>query len=332
MCIRDRVYDDLFDAGYDLRMVNGALGSLSFIRQTAGFCEFWNANQASPAANPLARIRRPALGSGDRGDNGTVMAQNISGGKVGLFYCSAGGASVYTAYSGATPIPTSSPPVTDIDYIYAPAAGGTGAATTPFSAYAGGVGGTVTDGGLTWTCVCADIAGASESAYRSLAQGTVLTDGKFGFDPLGVCRRLHESMQAVQGVSERWIYIQNAQSDVFTNGSWYQASLLSIVNYFLARGYKVMVGLSCYNNAGANTTAYNNLQTQRNAALASLIASYPSRVAAGADLYSLMGSTPGSNGLSFQADNVHLDAPSALVAGGHIANALKAALPVLIGA
>lgn len=332
------IYDTLYDYGYNVHFVNGSLGSISFVRHVAGWNEVWNANETSPISNPIMRNARAASGHGfqDAGDNGTVVTYAITSGansgKTAVFQCTAGGANVWSMYQSSTPIPgsigASSGSVYNLDYIYTPAAGGTTGASNPFTSYAGAVGGTVTDNALTWTCVTmwTTASGPTDAAFSGYGSAVSFSDGKYGFDPLGILNRLHQEMQRLPPKWEKWIYLGNAQSDEFTSTTaWYTNALEQIIQYFLNRGYKVMVGLSCYDNSGNNVTAYNNLTTQLNNAL-TYFSGNPN-VVAGANLYTLMGSTAGSNGLTYQSDNVHLDAAGSLVAANYISSAFQSVLP-----
>lgn len=149
--------------------------------------------------------------------------------------------------------------------------------------------------------------------------GVVLTDtlAGMGFDPLGLLHRLHEEMQRVQA-DRKIIYLANGQADLgfastspSTVSTTYRDALISIGNFFLNRGYEVMVGLTNYSPGSSGTTVqWDNLKLAVAAALTSLQAGTDgSRVYAGADLYTLMGTTGpmASGGLFLKSDNIHLN-------------------------
>jgi hypothetical protein len=166
-------------------------------------------------------------------------------------------------------------------------------ATTPADFSSGVIGTQVVDGDITWECIQASNPGLlipMTEAYAGL-----------GFDPFGILARLHEDMQRVQA-SRKIIYIQNGQADVASSSATYSAALQSVAKYFLNRGYEVMIGLTCWqpiSTGGVN--GYNNLRTGQQAALSALQAdaTFGTRVFAGADLYSNMGTTGPMSGGTF---------------------------------
>lgn len=320
-----KVYDLLWDWGYDLRIVNAALGSLSFTKHVA--MQVGYANRSSV----VFQKRDPMPGSIDRGDFGDVTVQNgnyfrcVVGNKRMAFH-----SGPEYAVDGATP---------RCDYIVNSSPQKLTGATAPNWAAATAVGHQVTDGDIVWELFRIGTLG--------LANGSILREVQagVGFDPLGVLQRgLEEAGRVAQGVARKFVYIQNAQADMSSTGAgWYAAALKAIANFYADRQFEPFVGLSCYNAAGSNTAAYNTLQTERATALADLQAqSNGAMFRAGADCYALMGSTGPMatngaywTGLTGGDANIHLNGRG-LVGGPVsgvpdfatcIANSIKAALP-----
>lgn len=279
------VYDVLYDAGYEASLVNGAIGSLSFLTQAAGYIQN-RANSTTAYCN-----KRASVGPGDRGDAGDVIT---FGGK--FFNVTAGGNNRSAINSG--PQQNSGNFAAYVDYISGLSTGGTNAASAP-DVSATAVGATVTDGALTLTCV--------NGAFYTGALNNVLTDSAGsmagrGFDPLGLMQRLHEDMQRIRGVERKIIYVANGQTDLGIGAVTYGSAVQSIGLFFLARGYEVMIGLTCYSPGSSlsSSTNYGNLQTGVANAIAALSAAYPGKVHAGADLYALMGTTGPMGGSRIQ--------------------------------
>lgn len=184
----------------------------------------------------------------------------------------------------------------------------------------------------------------SVGAWPSVGQIFNQAHAGMGWDPFGIVQRLHEEMQRVDA-DRKIVYIANGQGDLgfasTTAGTVctpYRDALISIGQFFLTRGYEVMIGFTNYSPGSAGTAAqWGNLVLSVNAAITSLQAGTDGdRVHAGANLYALMGTTgPMASGGGFlAADNVHLNARGSVgpalsgvqPAGKHIADAIKAAL------
>ena len=266
-----KVMDDLWDWGYDAKIINGAIGSMSMVRNAAGQMAFRN--------NSSAYYRqRAGAGYSDRGYMGDTICPN--GNRV--FRCTAGRD---IAALGSGPGRNIGSAATFVDYMNFVGSQNSAASSPDFTT--ANVGDVITDGGISWTCE-----NLNNGAYGG-AGGTIFTESQagLGFDPFGLLQRLHERMLDVQA-DRKIIYIQNAQSDTFAIEAWYQAALTSVANFFLNRGYEVMIGLSCYLATGNNVSIYNTLQTARNSAITALQAgANGSRVYSGANLYALMGTT-----------------------------------------
>jgi hypothetical protein len=308
------MYDALVAAGYAPRIVNSGIGSISMIRDACG--------QIQTRANSTAyRQKRASEGLGDMGYAGDVM---VVQGRV--FLCTTG-VKAYACYNG-NGVDLGGP--TFLDYIRTVGSQVT-AGSEPAGLATAAVGDVVTDGTVQWTCLSAS------TTYNgfSYAAGNIITESRYGFDPFGLVHRLWADLWAVRDAKQRVAILQNAQGDTSNANLSYQSSLENIASYLLNRGIKVAIGLSCYNASGANTTAYDNLTTRVNNALTTVRTNgnvgvyYPvENVITGANLYTLMGSTGAmaAGGAYFAKDsgqdNIHLNAPGAIVGGGHMAAAL----------
>lgn len=182
------------------------------------------------------------------------------------------------------------------------------------------IGAEITDGSVVWKCY-------APSAPFGWAAGQALggTAIDIGFDPLGLIRRVQRKVQWMysQGCEKVVVILCNGQADVGLVASEYQFALQTIARYLAQFGAHVGIGLSTFTRGG-NTTLWDALQTGRADALTTLGPLEPT-VFAGANLYNLMGTTEGSNGLTFNTvvnDGVHLNAPGVITAGGHHADAV----------
>ena len=267
------VYDDLYDWGYDLRIVNGGAGGLSLTKGGAGQV---GARQNSTG---YAQFRLPA-GGADRGYFGDTIVSPLNDGS--LWRCTTGRS---TAAFSDGPFRVNSGIAngeTNLDYVETTGTQATAASAPTFPAPT--LGATVVDGTVTWTCI----------AVSGYTAGQVFTEDAnkgFGFDPYGLLARLHEEMGRITGVQRKIIYLSNGQSELSTGATAYNNALQSIGQYFLKRGYEVMVGLSPF-YPRTTTASYDTIQTGRNNALTALKAdaTFGSKVYDGANLYALMGS------------------------------------------
>jgi hypothetical protein len=334
------VVDELSDWGYDLKIVNGAIGGLSFLTQLTPYINTRQSNFSGYS------VQRQPGGTGDRGDFGSVITITGFGSAptTRYFVCVAGGQQRFV---------TNRPPIVNaLGNSYQDAAqwtvGAATAAVAPdFSAAAAPtgtalLGGQVVDGGITWARI-------SESFYGVLNNGVMVSEhpttfvssgaqlGR-GFDPLGVCDRLLEELMRVRA-TRRIAYIAYGQSDLGVGAAVYSAMLQSAAQFFLNRRCEVMLGLTNFSplSSGATGTNYGFMATGRASAVAALQAKYPGKVWDGADLYAAMGSTGpmASGGAFLDADGIHLNGAGAVgpVVSGvssakvHVAAAIKAALP-----
>lgn len=317
------VKDALRDIGYDVDVTNAAIGSMSMAKEAAGQIAAWGATTAYRVA------RAPSAG----GDEGCLGSLIIPGGTNLLMECTAGGDSIYCARSSGQPIRNGNASIYDLDYVYTVPSGSVTGASAPNWASITAKGQTLVDGGITWTCRSVNTTNDLDSSIKGTnTTNTILTEGRYGFDPMGIIRRAFKAAEAkALGYPEKVLYLQNGQSDTSTSATRYTDALVSVGSYFAARGWKVVVGFTVF-NPNSNTTVYNGLSTARDNAITALQAAYPSMVFAGPNLYQLLGSTHGSNGLFLQSDNahvaenVHLQGSTALLCAGHIVDSLLVAI------
>lgn len=293
------VVDGLIAAGVEPRIVNMARGGASIVKHYAGQVNFRN-------NSTQYRQQRNPEGYGDHGDFGDVI---VMSGKV--FQCTTGN-KVYPQWYGNQRIPGTNQ--TWVDYIWQVGTL-TSAASDPGGWGAATLGSTITDGSIVWTCI-------DTTNSVGYVGGQVFTETQvgYGFDPFGLMLELHQRMQATQA-DVKIVCISNAQSDTSTSSTWYQNALTSISNFFTARGYHTLLGLSCYNSAGGTdrTTPYNTLQTGLTGALTALggdAYAHP-----GANLYQVLGTTGNMSWAAAQAgtgwlnsDGTHLNAPGSIEA------------------
>ena len=317
------VKDALRDLGYEVDVTNAAIGSMSMAKDAAGQIAAWGASTAYRVA------RSPSAG----GDEGCLGSLIIPGGTNLLMECTAGGDSVYCSRSSGQPIRNGNVSIYDLDYVYTVPSGNVTGASAPNWASITAKGQTIVDGGITWTCRSVNTTNDLDGSIKGTnATNTILTEGRYGFDPMGIIRRALKSAEAkALGYPEKVLYLQNGQADSSTSVTRYTDALVAVGSYFAARGWKVVVGFTVF-NPNSNTTVYNGLSTARGNAIASLQAAYPGLVFAGPNLYQLLGSTHGSNGLFLQSDNahvaenIHLQGSTALLCAGHIFDSLRLAI------
>lgn len=198
------------------------------------------------------------------------------------------------------------------------------------------LGSTVTDGAVVWTNVgsAATLGYALNTAFKPKTLDGASGQAP-GFDPLGIVRRAARMAQELRsaGCSRIFVYLCNGQSDAqATSRANYQLALTYLTQFFRGLGFEVLIGLSTYTRGDA-TAGWDGLSAAVSATLAAFASD--AGVHAGANLYQLMGTTEGANGLSYittgadsAENNAHINAPAQIVAGGYHAAAIKAALGV----
>ncbi|MCU7370235.1 hypothetical protein PEC18_04965 [Paucibacter sp. O1-1] len=134
-----------------------------------------------------------------------------------------------------------------------------------------------------------------------MAAFKLLRSGDFGFDPLGLLARTKTNLDAISGVSERWVFMANGQSDAQaslanqpTIRSWYKQAVESMVDYFVAQGYRVALGFTCFSpnyTVFADPTYPDQFATLQLAINDALTVTYAGNasVIAGGDLYDYWG-------------------------------------------
>lgn len=311
-----KVMDDLYDAGFGSQMIVGAIGSSGLVRH-------WCGGATGRGNNTKYSIRRGP--SGDPDDFGYCGDITVQGGKV---FLATAGCDTYAgnvvAYRASGASPTLGSPYGALDYIFQNGAAVTaGADPGGWSGVAAG--GTVVDGGITWTNV-----DNSNSVGLVNDAPVAETFAGQGWDPLGLHTRLHNRMQRVSPARGKHILIMFGQTDGgfgATQANFRQACI-NAARYWLRRGYHVHLGMSCYTPTVA-VGNYTNLSNGVTDALTILAGDvYSSRVHAGPNLYTALGSTGvmGTGGAYLNADNVHLNGLGALAAADVISANLIATL------
>jgi hypothetical protein len=310
-----RVYDEMHAHGYNMHMANCSIGSAGWVDSAVGIVE------SHDTSSNLFRVRRTPVHPSDPGTAGTIIVEDgkvfeMVVGSETYTYLKNNGADIYRPGGDKLPL--------ELDYIYRPNSElKSTAGTKPDFTTASSTGDTVVDGACTWECISTN---AASIGYSTGTQFKKQTRGFAGYDPLGMIRRTAMYAQAMRarGVADIYIYICNGQSDVGKSVVQYQRACEFMIDDFRSQGFKVILGLSTY-ATGNLTSHWDDLSTAVAGALATNAAD--PGVYAGANLYNKMGITAGQNGLSFNADGVHLDAPAAIHAGSEHAKALKAILP-----
>lgn len=331
-----KFYDEMYDYGYDFHMMNASIGSMSFFTDAVAYPR----NRRDPQENNANyfRQRRAAglYGPTDIGCAGTLTVQNgyvfecTTGSEVIAFLDNAG-AKIINSFGDVLP--------NRLDYMYNPTASKKACGSSgPVWTGATTIGSTVTDGAVVWT----NIGSAASLGYTLNTAHQPKSIDAPGFDPMGIVRRALRMAQNLRahGCERVIVLLQNGQSDAgATSQANYQTSLQYLTQFFRGLGFEVAIGLSTYGRGAGGTPALAAGYTALSAAVTAALATFSADtgVHAGADLVSLMGTTEGSGGLSFNFgpypgsggpyDGVHRDAASDIVVGGHIADAFRAFLP-----
>lgn len=310
------MYDALWEWGYDCVMVNGAIGSASMVRDVAGAVSDWR-----PNAN-LYFERRDPVGRGDNGFTGSFV---VKGSPAKIFRC-VRGARIFATFDGNAAV--SAMKTDTLDYIQI-VGGAKSGAQEPLWNSVKAVGDTLEDGDLLWIYERNNDLGISGALGRLGVCNSLMT--RNFWDPLGIIRRLEAMMQSIDDVEEKWIFVQNGQSDY--GGSEparlaYQSSLENITQYCLDRGYNVAIGLSCFTPT-ETTSSWDGLDAARSAVLTTFNGSCAvqppgSRVQPGGNLYRELGTSVVSY---MQTDTVHLNGKGAIEAGKVWGQAARAFLP-----
>lgn len=312
-----KVQDDLFDAGFGGQFIVGAIGSSGIVRH-------WVGGPQSRANSTKYSVRRAP--SGDTDDFGFAGNVTVQGGKV--FLCTTGNntyASNRTAYRPATPATLSSTSASAAMDFLTESGALISAGADPGGWAAVAAGGTLTDGGIVWTNV-------DDTNSVGFTNDAPLSEAQFGFgwDPLGLHVRLHNRMQAAQPAKGKHILLMFGQTDagLGVTQTNFRNAVMNSARYWLKRGYRVHLGMSCYTPTVAvgNYTTINNGLSDALTLLAGDV--YSSRIHAGPNLFTALGTTGvmGTGGAYLNADNVHLNGLGALAAADVISANLIATL------
>jgi hypothetical protein len=315
-----KMYDDLWDYGYDAHIVNCAHGNMSMIEHAAGAIKPWNATTAYFAKrSPLGG---GTIGANDFGYKGDIV---IKDGKV--FRCTTGQLA-YIFHDGNFVIPGYTMNKADSWFSIGSQVSGSSEPTWSSAATPGD---TITDGGIVWTYEEANTFGYPDGSVTNGNRVANQNNPLHHWDPFGILERLLRMMETVSA-DRKIVIIQNAQADVSKQQADYQKALQHIAKFFIDRGYVATIGLSCFktDTAEASTiTQYNTLQAARLAALTLFngsgnVQADGAFVQPGANLYATMGTAISS---LLDAGGVHLNGAGAIAAGEDQADALKAWLP-----
>ena len=193
------LYDRLWELGYDAAMVNGAIGSASMVRDFAGSTVQWRPTSSGYYQN------RVALGaSGDLGDAGSII---VAGNPSRIFRC-VEGRRRYALLEGHAFLPGTK--IDKIDYITTTGKHKSGKKEPNWDSLRR-FGDELFDGDLVWRLEADNNIGLK--AAQTGRGGCHQIMGHGYWDPLGMVRRLTSMMMSIQHVEERWIILQNGQSD-----------------------------------------------------------------------------------------------------------------------
>lgn len=287
------VHDALNAAGYKVNAANAAVPGINLVTEVVGY--------VNPRGNTtLYYGQRASVGYPDRGDYGQILTfggkffrattanlRDCFSGSVGSATGQTGGYQNFVGYSGSLATAASAPDVS-----------------------ATAVGATVTDGSITLTCVNPNyytseasfqpggiVANNGNSSLPNLAWNGVIGERNAGrgFDPLGVLQRAHELGSKLRGV-RRIVYFAHGQANLTwmtSSAVQWQSAVIIAMNFFLQRGWEVMIGNTVYSGCSAAATLA-NYQAQVTAcdnAVSVLQAIYgASRVHRGPNHFALMGS------------------------------------------
>lgn len=173
-------------------------------------------------------------------------------------------------------------------------------------------GGTSTSGG---GLVFTDLGASTRVA------GNVLGSTDLYWDSLSLCADVKTQLDALSGFDEKWVYIAFGQNDAGDSAARFQSAMQNMTAYFLAQGYRVILGMSCLQVAPDKTSEYNTLNTGLQSALATYAGN--ANVKAGPNLFTQFGAS-----LPFwlESDNttrVHLTDRGQEIAASYISGVLS---------
>ncbi len=327
-----KVYDDLWDWGYDCDVINAAVGGASILGHIVGFMQP-RSNNSGYYQRRVTGINYPDLG--DFGDllqitNGVTRHFVVTGGRQRQLF-------------NAPPFVSAVGAATYQDYVsFAQTSEASGASVPDVSSVA--VGGTISDGSLTLTRVDSGFYATETAFYPGI--DPAVNGGQpnwnlygimgersagYGWDPCGVIAHADRLAQSASPAEHRIVYFSNGQSDLGIASATYQRACMLLANYFLRRGWTVVLGNTIYSPASAGSTTV-NYQAQVDgvdAAISALSAVYPGKVFRGANLYAALGTsgpmrgqrcTGGVSGTTLTVSGVQAGSGSGIAVGQNVWN------------
>lgn len=293
-----KVYDDLYDWGYDAQIINGAVGGMGMQLHCCGVSQ-------DRVSSSFYYMRRDAgLLHPDRGDFGDIIAipytHSQLGAQIKIFNVT-GNARKRSAFN-AGPFRGVVGTSTLQDFVAFSQENLLSGSSVPSNATieAAAVGQTITDGNLTLTCLELNQSGSRYDRLGTYNPDSLFCFGGmlgeqnagFGFDPLGIIARGWEALSKSHA-EKKLVYIQNGQTDLGVGNTSYSRALACVATFFLRRNCAVMIGNTLYSPGSANSTVANyTAQIQGvDSAISLMTPFFPGKVFRGANLFASMGST-----------------------------------------
>lgn len=324
-----KVHDAMWDWGYDLDIINGAVGGASLLSQIIG-------TVASRQNNWPYYRRRMGANYPDLGDFGELV--QTSDGKI------------FNVTAGRSRQAFNTPPFAGVvgtsayqDFVAFGQSSETSGATPPDTSSVA-VGGSVADGALTLTRVDATSVVTENSFYPGIdpavngGQPNVNFGGALGeraagagFDPLGIIAHADRMAQQAAPAELKIVYFSNGQSDLGLGPITYQRACMMLANYFLRRGWQVVLGNTIF-SPGSSGSTQANYQSQIDgvdAAVVALDAAYPGKCFRGANLHNALGRTGpmggqrctgGVSGMTLTVSAVQANSGSGVAVGQNVWN------------
>lgn len=285
-----KVYDDLWDWGYDADILNAAIGGASLP------VHFTGSIQARQSSYPYYK-KRTGTNFPDLGDFGDLYAI---------------GSKIFNVTTGRNRQALNDAPFAGVvgtstlqDFV---AFGGTSEATAASApdVSATNIGDTITDGTIQGVRVNEALLPYDAAFYpgidsavngglpnRNLSGTLGEQAAGYGWDPLGLIASAARLAAQASPASMKLLYFSQGQTDLGISSAGYQRALQLLANYFLRRGWTVFLGNTIYSpgSAGSTTANYDNQVAGVDAAIAALATYYPGQIYRGANLYSALGTT-----------------------------------------
>lgn len=245
--------DMLADDGIHVNLYNGAIGSSSWMDWTGSVLNGGRANSTAYRGRRAANTATQDLGHKGQciNANGAVWEAIVGNthlvNRQSTTPMTVGGTTVYN-YNSTILKDTN---------ILTGAAAPTFPASPTIETVRGALDGTtVVDGGITWMAV--------RAAVESVVDGNEIpiVASRPYFDPYFLCDRLYRAV-AFGSSSNKFVYLQNGQSDSGKSTLLYTRLLTWLLGYFATSKYGVniipIIGLSCKHPAGS-ATSYNLME------------------------------------------------------------------------